>query len=185
VINQLKRRTIARPVKNIPWVMEIGVIGQNPATAARIANAVAAAYCDFRLARIRREKISDFQFMIDEYQREAANITVQRAKLRKLKEQLNLRNQAGTAAIAESNYAAIYRSLTRAEAIHERRNAVIASLKSNDNSSVALAAEFGVKIVSPSAPPPAPVGPARAPDMVLLFCGLVISGFGLVNGTRL
>lgn len=180
-IHQLKRRTIMRPVRNVPWVMEIRVVDKNPETAARIANAIATAYCDYRTESIRRERIRGFNIMENEYQKEAVDINVQREKLNGLKKQLTPTNQGPAEAMAElgySSYTQAEHSLTNEEAIHREREGIIASLKSHDNSKAALVSEFGIKIVNPAVLPSTPIGPNRALGVVLLICGLTISVFG-------
>jgi uncharacterized protein involved in exopolysaccharide biosynthesis len=180
-IHRLKQQTTVGPVRNVHLVMEIRVIDKNPETAARIANALAEAYCNLRIESNRQQRIRGIDFMESEYQKEAADISVQTEKINGLKKQLTLTNQGSAEAIAEPGYAAYTQaehSLTNEEAIHQKREVAIASLKSHDNSRAAVASELGVKIVNPAVPPANPIGPNRALGVVLLICGLTISFFG-------
>jgi uncharacterized protein involved in exopolysaccharide biosynthesis len=180
-IHQLKRRTTVQPARNVAWVMEIRVVDKNPETAARIANAIAGSYCDYRIEQNRLEKIRGLKIMEDEYQKEATDIKVQRERLDGLRKQLNLTNQESTESMIESGYPAYVQAksaLTNREAIHQYREAIIAGAKSADNSRAALASELGTRIVNPAAPPSTPIGPNRLLGLAWLVCGLVVSVSG-------
>jgi uncharacterized protein involved in exopolysaccharide biosynthesis len=177
-IRQLKGRTTVQPARKVAYVFEICVIDKKPETAARIANAIAGVYCDYRIENIRRERARGLEILEDEYQKETTDIKVQKENFGRLKGQLGLANQGPAEAMAEPShfaYTQAEHSLTNEEAIHHRREAIIASLKSHDNSRAALVSEFGIRIVDPAVLPSVPIGPNRWLGAALLICGLSVS----------
>ncbi|HKW29541.1 MAG TPA: hypothetical protein VJT54_09405 [Verrucomicrobiae bacterium] len=184
-IHLLKKGTTVQPVPNVDYVFEICVIDRKPETAARIANAIASAYCDNRVERIRQERIRGLTVIKDEYRKEEAGIKAKQEQLEQLKKELNLANPEPGEAMLGSNYPAYFqakRELTNEEATQQHRKEIIAMLKSTDNSGPAVASEFGIRIVDPAVVTSVPIGPNRWLGLVMLFCGLGVSvpGFYLI-----
>jgi uncharacterized protein involved in exopolysaccharide biosynthesis len=182
-IRQLKGRTTVQPARKVDYVLEICVIDKKPETAARIANAIASAYCDNQVERIRQERIRILTLIKDEYREEEVGIKAKQKQLEQLKKQLNLANPEPGEEMLESNYPAYFqarRELTNEEATQQHRKEVIAMLKSTDNSGPAVASELGIGIVHPAVLPSAPIRPNRLFGLILLVCGLGVSVRGAV-----
>jgi uncharacterized protein involved in exopolysaccharide biosynthesis len=180
-IRLLKRRTTVQPARKVDYVLEICVIDKKPETAARIANAIASAYCDNQVERIRQERIRGLTLIKDEYREEEVGIKAKQKQLEQLKKQLNLTNSEPAEAILESDYPAYFqakRELTNEEATQQHRKEMIAMLKSTDNSGPAVASEFGIRIVDPAVLPSVPIGPNRFFGLTLSVCGLGVSILG-------
>lgn len=164
-IRLLQRRLKFRVVPN-STAIDISVTDENPAEAARIANAIAETYRDHRMEIGRRERKS----AEEEYKIEEADIKAGENHLAQLRKQLNLPVPEPAEAVLKTNYPVYFRArreLAEQKARHKY-------WKEELNQGLTDSAS----IVVPAVPPKAPIGPNRSLGLILLICGLVVSAGG-------
>jgi hypothetical protein len=173
----LRRRMRVQLIPNSKWV-EIYVTDETPDEAARIANAIAQTYHDFRIERYRQQKVQGLTIMKDEYRKEEASLKTKQEIVAQLRKQLNFTNPEPATAVPASNYPAYFqaeRELTNEETIHRLRQTIMIEIgKSIDHTP----GSTFVAIVNPAIPPKHPIGPNRLLGATLLVCGLAIAVFG-------
>jgi uncharacterized protein involved in exopolysaccharide biosynthesis len=79
-IGLLERRLKLNPINNTRF-LDISVTDENPDEAVKIADAIAQAYCNFRIERNQRSVNSSIKFMKDEYQKETTDIETKHERL--------------------------------------------------------------------------------------------------------
>jgi len=154
----------------------------NPVEAAKIANAIAVAYRDFRINQNRQQILGGIKILKEQYQTEENDIKIKQANLEQLKTQLTLTNPEPVESVLVSNYPSDFQAkqdLSNEEAIHKQRQTIIDSEKSLSVQN----AKALVEIVDPAVSPSSPTGPNRLLGAVLLLCGLATSvlGFYLIS----
>jgi len=183
-IRLLNRRLKLHLINNTRF-LDISVTDENPIEAAKIANAIAQSYRNFRIERNQKELVLGVKLMKDEYQKEAANIETRQERLEQLRKQLNLTNPEPAESMLASNYSSYFQAkqdLSKEEAIHKQLQTIIDSEKSDwvqNQKSL-------VEIVNLAIPPSSPIGPNRLLGMVLLLCGLIafVLGFYLISAAK-
>jgi uncharacterized protein involved in exopolysaccharide biosynthesis len=177
----LKRRLNLHLVPNSRF-LDISVTDGNPVEAAKIANAIAEAYRDFRINQNRQQILGGIKILKEQYQTEENDIKIKQANLEQLKTQLTLTNPEPVESVLVSNYPSYFQAkqdLSNEEAIHKQRQTIIDSEKSLSVQN----AKALVEIVDPAVSPSSPTGPNRLLGAVLLLCGLATSvlGFYLIS----
>jgi uncharacterized protein involved in exopolysaccharide biosynthesis len=177
----LKRRLNLHLVPNSRF-LDISVTDGNPVEAAKIANAIAEAYRDFRINQNRQQILGGIKILKEQYQTEENDIKIKQANLEQLKTQLTLTNPEPVESVLVSNYPSYFQTkqdLSNEEAIHKQRQTIIDSEKSLSVQN----AKALVEIVDPAVSPSSPTGPNRLLGAVLLLCGLATSvlGFYLIS----
>jgi uncharacterized protein involved in exopolysaccharide biosynthesis len=180
-VRLLKRRLNLHLVTNSRF-LDISVTDGNPVEAAKIANAIAEAYRDFRINQNRQQILGGIKILKEQYQTEENDIKIKQANLEQLKTQLTLTNPEPVESVLVSNYPSYFQAkqdLSNEEAIHKQRQTIIDSEKSLSVQN----AKALVEIVDPAVSPSSPTGPNRLLGAVLLLCGLATSvlGFYLIS----
>src|ERR1035438_5441586 len=128
----LKRRLNLHLVTNSRF-LDISVTDGNPVEAAKIANAIAEAYRDFRINRNRQLTFIGIKTLEDDYQKEEVDIKTKQGSLEQLGKQLNFTSPEPVESVLESNYPSYFRAkreLSDEEVLHKRLLATIDSEKS-------------------------------------------------------
>jgi uncharacterized protein involved in exopolysaccharide biosynthesis len=177
----LKRRLNLHLVTNSRF-LDISVTDGNPVEAAKIANAIAEAYRDFRINRNRQLTFIGIKTLEDDYQKEEVDIKTKQGSLEQLGKQLNFTSPEPVESVLESNHPSFFRAkkeLSDEKVLHRRLLATIDSEKSL----YAQNAKTLVEIVDPAVSPSSPIGPNRLLGAVLLLCGLAVFVVGF-RGSR-
>ena len=175
-IKLLRRRIDILPIQNT-WLTEIQVRDEDPNEAARIANAIAAAYHDYRIDVSRREMASGIKMLEGGYQEEATNIMRMEANLRRLAKESNLTNADLPDAILRSKYLSYYQAkmeLNGQEDLHNQ----LAKIIDQDRAAAGQPLNPIIAIVASAVPPQNPIARNWWVVAVCLGCGLVFVGRG-------
>lgn len=174
-IEWLKRR-IALDGNRNTRIIRIQVIDEDPDEAVRIANAIAQAYGDYRKDQHRQQMADGIKMLEEDYQVEEVRIQAMQAQLEELKKQLNATNSGQLFELTEdSSFSQAKQRLDDEQELHQLLKAKLQSEKTDAVSPMTPLAT----IVEPAVPPKVSIGPSRLLDMILLLCGLVMSGFGV------
>src|SRR5205814_1275438 len=101
-ISMLQKKLDLHPVKNTSLI-EIKAKSDKPEEAARIANAVAAAYKDHRLAQWRERSQSGVRLLEDRYKDQEERIREAQAKVVKLGAELGIQNSIANASASKTD----------------------------------------------------------------------------------
>ena len=201
VVNLLKRRIDLRLVRNTRLI-EISMTSADPDEAAKIANAIAGAYREFRLNQRRQLTIQGIQVLTEDYQNEEEEIRVLQTNvdLLRAKYKINKQDEADfdNPSIISPN-SKLITSTEREERKKEyemtkpfwdekRRLAgttefhklLKEKIESSKLGSSLVAPPSMVQIIDPAVPPQSPVGPDRVFGALLCAIGLFPSGAGFL-----
>lgn len=88
----LKRHLQITPVRNTKLI-EISFTSGDPDEAAKVANAIATAYQDYRLEQRRRDTLNGIKTLVDEFQKEEVQISVLQTNVNLLREKYNINKE--------------------------------------------------------------------------------------------
>jgi hypothetical protein len=164
-------------------MIAITVSSEDPDEAARIANAIATAYRDYRIEMVRRQMGMGIQALMLEKQKREKEIKTKQEILEQLGKQLNLpasvlAEDQLSGGLLKSNHPAYFKArqeLDELLAFHEALNIKIASVKVE----LRLPMISMVQIVGFAQPPTVPVSPNRPLDGALVSLGILLIAAGL------
>ncbi|HTX22839.1 MAG TPA: Wzz/FepE/Etk N-terminal domain-containing protein [Candidatus Aquilonibacter sp.] len=184
-IKLLQGRIKVEPVHNTRLI-EISFSSEDPNEAARIANAIAKAYQDYRMELQVQRIRGGIQVLMDYYQKDAQDINANQESLDQLRKQLNVPTPEPDDELLKSNYPAYYQAkqnLQKKIDFHKLLHAEIEQKKID----LAIPKTSDVQIVDAAEPPKFPIGPDRPLGAVLLVIGLfpTVGGFLFLKSSRL
>jgi uncharacterized protein involved in exopolysaccharide biosynthesis len=163
-------------------IVEICVTDEDPNEAARIANGIAKAYSDYRIAQHERQMANGIKMLEEDSQKEEIKIKVRQARVEELRKQLHLTNNEPDD-ILKAHYPEYYeakQALGHEKFVQELLKAKIESERAEINGE-AIPKTIYVVEIAPAVPPTAPIGPNHKLGAVLSACGLAMSGFGFYS----
>jgi uncharacterized protein involved in exopolysaccharide biosynthesis len=198
----LRNRLRLALVRNTKLI-SISVFSENPDEAARIANAIAKAYQDYRVEKRRQEILKGLQVLQQDYQDLENNIQIRQTNVDLLREKLKIQNDTsppsfqpsptlgnisiadlgvGTNALAEQPYWEAKRKLENMLDFHKVLQAKIAALKLD----LQIPTTTMVQIVDAAQRSELPASPNRFLGAVLLAIGLfpAVGGLLLLKSSR-
>ena len=183
-IKLLQRRIRLEPIRNT-MLLNVSFFGDNPNEAARIANAIAKAYCDYRSVRHREGVAGGIRFLTGQYQREEQEIKAKQENLQQLGKQLNLPNPEPADELLESNYASYYQARRSLQNLIGFHKLLAARIETEKNGNFQIPITSLVEIVEAAKLPEFPSGPNRWLGVTLLAIGLfpAIGGFLLLKSS--
>ena len=175
-IDLLKRRINLRPVRSTTLI-EILATSNNPDEAAKIANAIAKAYHNYRVETRQRLALYEIKNLEGIFQKQEQDIKVSQAKLEQLRNQLNLPNFELREEILKSNYPSYFLAKQEYDNWTNWQNLLKTKIET-EKSDLGLPKTSFVEIIGPAVPPTFPSGPNRLLGAVLLAMGLASSAGG-------
>jgi uncharacterized protein involved in exopolysaccharide biosynthesis len=173
---KLIRQQLAFECVSSNLTIKIKVTDEDPNKASRIANAVANAYQNYRIDQHRQQMAGAIKLLEKDYQAEEVKIQAMQAQLEHLKKESEITNsERSFTFVQNSTYSQAKQHLDDMERLHQMLKSRIQTIKTYADSPMHPL----VTIVEPALPPKTPVGPSRLTDAILLFCGLMMSGFGI------
>jgi uncharacterized protein involved in exopolysaccharide biosynthesis len=154
---------------------QIGIWDEDPAQAARIANGIAQAYRDYRWQQYRKARGAGIEYLKSQYQKEAGELTNLQAQVKQLRAQAGITN-ADPPAVTNLSYVADYdakQSLMKKEQLHELLRQKIQSEVADQ-----VADPVFTEVIDPATPAGVVRSQHRRWGMILLICGLGLSGSG-------
>ncbi len=190
-IRLLRRRVLAYVVPNTLYLIEVRATSKDPDEAAKIANATAKAYLEFRMEQRRQLILRGVEYMQQRYQEDEKQIPMVQTNLDLLREKLKINDDREsdnpTAFIVETKkeaakeyeqtkpYWEMKRKLATMIEFHKLEKAKIEeeqmALNRPDNPEFSS----GVKIVDLAVPPQTPEGPNRLLGAILFAIGLAMT----------
>jgi uncharacterized protein involved in exopolysaccharide biosynthesis len=175
-IDLLKRRINLRPVRSTTLI-EISVTSNNSDEAAKIANAIAKAYHNYRVETRQRLALYEIKNLEGIFQKQEQDIKVSQAKLEQLRNQLNLPNFELGEEILKSNYPSYFLAKQEYDNWTNWQNLLKTKIEA-EKSDLGLPKTSFVEITDPAVPPTSPSGPNRLLGGILLTMGLASSAGG-------
>jgi len=180
----LKQHLNLAIVRN-PKLIEISFTSDDPNEAARIANAIAEAYQDYRLEKRNQETLKGIQVLTDDYRAEEQLIKTKQEKLDQLRKELNVPNPEPIDELLKTNFPSYFQSkqeLQKMIELHKLLQAKIAEEKID----LQIPKTTIVQIVDATQPPQSPASPNRFLGAVSLAIGFATSfgGWRLLKFSR-
>ncbi len=175
-ISLLKRRMNLRPVRSTTLI-EIRVTSDNPDEAAKIANAIAKAYCNYRAETRQRLALYEIKNLEGIFKKQEQDIKVSQAKLEQLRNQLNLPNFELGEGILKSNYPSYFLAKQEYDNWTNWQNLLKTKIEA-EKSDLGLPKTPSVEIIGPADLPTSPSGPNRLLGGILLTMGIASSAGG-------
>lgn len=172
--------TIERNTK----LIEISFTSDDPDETAKVANAIAKAYRDYRVQRRNEQTQKGFQMLTDGYRAEEQLIKTNREKLEQLRKELNVPNPEPTDESLKSNYPSYFVAKRVLQNNNEFRKLLQVKIASELGSGLPM--KPLVEIIDAAQPPKSPAGPNRFLGAALLAIGLfpTAGGFLLLKSSR-
>jgi uncharacterized protein involved in exopolysaccharide biosynthesis len=169
---------------------EIDATGRNPAEAAKIANAIAEAYREFRFEQWRQVTIHGIRVLTEQYQKDAEQIHAVQTNVERLRVECKITNDVPPPQLQPEHNAALpgqpyweeKRKLETMLDFHKLLAAKIEASKLDLN----IPRTSPVEIVDPATPSKSPIVPNRLLGTLLLATGFFLSvgGFLLLKPSR-
>lgn len=175
-IDLLKRRMNLRPIRGTTLI-EIRVTSNNPDEAAKIANAIAKTYHNYRVELWQQMTLNGIKFWEENLQKEEQDIKVSQVNLEQMRKQLNLPNLELGEEILKSNYPSYFLAKQK----YDNKTNYQSLLKTHietEKLGLNLPKTSFVEIIGPAVPPTSPSGPNRLLGAILLAMGLASSAGG-------
>jgi uncharacterized protein involved in exopolysaccharide biosynthesis len=166
-------------------LITISVDSEDPNEAAKIANAIAKAYHDYRSKTFVTTITGSIRALEDEYRKQGQDIKAKQENLVQLGKQLNLPNPEPADELLKTNYPTYFQAkqeLQKMIDLHKQINYRIETYKID----LAIPRTATVQITDIAQPPEFPVGPNRWLGAALLVVGLfsTIGGLFLLESSR-
>jgi uncharacterized protein involved in exopolysaccharide biosynthesis len=183
-IKLLQRQIKLEPIRNTK-LLNISFSSDDPNEAARIANAIAKAYSDYRIERHKQLTLEGIQVFTEQYQQDVQNIKNKQENLVQLAMQLNLPNPEPTEELLKSNYPSYFQAKQELQKLIEFHKLLTARIEA-EKIDLQIPRASMVEIVDTAKPPEFPVGPDRWLGAALLAIGLfpTVGGFLLLKTSR-
>ena len=184
----LKQHLNLAIVRN-PKLIEISFTSDDPNEAARIANAIAEAYQDYRLEKRNQETLKGIQVLTDDYRAEEQLIKTKQEKLDQLRKELNVPNPEPIDELLETNFPSYFQAkqeLQKMIELHKFHQAIIAEEKIDLEIPRTTMLQIMVRIIEADQPPQSPASPNRFLGAVSLAVGFAtsFSGWRLLKFSR-
>jgi uncharacterized protein involved in exopolysaccharide biosynthesis len=173
-IKLLKHRVTAYVVPNTLYLIEIRATSEDSDEAAKIANAIAEAYMQYRVEVRRQLTLKGIELLTENYQREEEQIKTNQEQLEQLRKNLNHTNFESAKDLLKSNFPSYFlakKEFDKMTNFHSLLKKKIETEKIDIN----LVQISYVKIVDPAIPPQMPEGPNRLLGAILLAMGLAMT----------
>jgi len=183
-VELLKQRMSLIPEINTR-IIDVCFRSDDPDEAAKIANAIARAYRDYRWERNRQRSQKGLKVVEDEFKKELLDIEAKQKNLEQLKKQLSLPNPEPSDDILKTNYPSYFQAkqeLQKKLDFLKLQEAKIASDKLDTMSpKISL-----VQLIEAAVPPKSPASPNRWLGLALLVIGLfpTLGGLFLLKSSR-
>ena len=177
-IQLLKQRMEFKSERNTS-IIDLSVYDPDPKEAADIANAIASAYQNYRVAQWQTNTAIGIKALEDAYNQDEHVITTTLDNLDHLRKQLQIPTPEPTDEILKSNYPDYLQARRDAQNRIDLHK-LLQSKITNEKVSVQLSTNptSGVVVVDMARPPKHPAKPNRFLGILLLGIGLVLSGIG-------
>lgn len=160
-------------------IVEIRVTDEDPNEAARIANAIAEAYKNYRIEQQNQQRAAGIKILEEDYQKEEARIKAMQTHLEELRKNLNLTNKESDIAL-KARYPEYYRTKQNLDSENITAELLKAKIEF-DKKDDSIPRAIPIEVIDPAVPPKSPCGPARRLGADLLVCGLAVAGFGFYS----
>ncbi|HSY18534.1 MAG TPA: hypothetical protein VK815_09385 [Candidatus Acidoferrales bacterium] len=181
-IKKLQQRLELRTVRNTKF-LEILVTDESPDEAAKIANAIAQGYLDYRAENLKKTGVKGMETLQNQWNEDEQKIKAAQEKLEQLRKDLNVPNPEPAENELQTQYQTYSeekQKLGKMVELHKILALKIKAAKIDLNIPRSLA-----WIIFPAVPPASPSGPNRLFGMTLLFCGMVMSAQGILIARKL
>ena len=158
-------------------LIQISFSSEDPNEAARVANAIAKAYQDYRMEMRRQLNIRGLKALTELYQKEERDLKNMQDNFKQLEKQLNVPSPAPPNELLKSNYPSYFQAkqdLQSKANLHE----FLASKIEAEQADLSLPRVSMVQIVKAGQAPSSPIGPNRILGAVLLVSGLASALLG-------
>ena len=184
IIKLLRSQITLDPIRNT-MLLDINFFSDDPNEAARIANAIAKAYSDYRVERHKQVTQGGIQVLTEALQEQDQVIKSRQENLEQLGKQLNLPNPEPTEELLKSNYPSYFQAKNKLQNFEDFYKMLAAKIE-EEKSSFQIQKTSLVEIVDAAKPPEFPVGPNRWLGATLLAIGLfpTVGGFLLLKSSR-
>ena len=172
-IKLLRHRVAAYVVPSTLYLIEIRATSEDPAEAAKIANATAEAYMKYRVEERRQLILKGIEILTENYQREEEQIKTNQEHLEQLRKHLNLTNSEAEG-LLESNYPPYFLAKKEFDKMTNFHSLLKKKIETEKND-VNLVQISHVKIVDLAIPPQTPEGPNRLLGAILFAIGLAMT----------
>ncbi len=166
-------------------LIEISFTSKDPNEAARIANAIAEAYLDYRLERRNQEMLKGFQVLMDEFEKEDRNIEAKQAELEQMRKQLNVPNPEPVDELLKTNFPSYFQAKQELQKMIELHKLLQAKITA-EKIDLDIPRTATVQIIDAAQPPKSPASPNRFLGAVSLAIGFAASfgGWRLLKTSR-
>jgi uncharacterized protein involved in exopolysaccharide biosynthesis len=180
----LKKHLQIALVRNTKLI-EISFTSDDPKEAARIANAIANAYQDYRMERRQQMARNGIKLLEDGFQQEQQYIEAKQKKLEEMRKQLNVPNPEPADELLKSNYPSYFEAKRVLQNNIEFNKLVAAKIES-EKLDLQIPKTTMVQIVDLAQPSQFPASPNRFLGAVLLAIGLfpTVGGFLMIKCSR-
>jgi uncharacterized protein involved in exopolysaccharide biosynthesis len=176
-VEMLRQRLELRTVRNTRFI-EILFSSENPDEAAKIANAIAQSYRDWRIESVKETRQKGLEVFQNEWSQGEQDIKAAQEKAGQLRKDLNVADPEPAENELQAHYQAYAdekQKLGKLVEFHKLLAVRIQAAKVVVDAPMPL-----VQIIDPAVPPNSPSGPNRLLGMTLLLCGLIISVQGVL-----
>ena len=183
-IKLLQRRIKLEPVRNTKLI-QISFSSEDPNEAAKIANAIAKAYQDYRIKDSKHKLLAGIQVLTNRYQKDELEINTNQESLDQLRKQLNVPNPEPADELLKSNYPAYFQARRNLQDKIEFHKLLAAEIEQKKLDLVIPYTSF-VTIERIAQPPKFPVSQDRSLGAVLLAISLfpTVGGFLFLKSSR-
>jgi uncharacterized protein involved in exopolysaccharide biosynthesis len=165
------------PVRNTTLV-KISFSSEDPKEAAGIANAIATAYQDYRLARQRQMANYGIRAVEEQYQKQEQDIKAKQENLQQLGKQLYLPTPESPDELLKSNFPSYFQAKRDLQKLIDLQNEIRNKIE-KENFDMVLPIIPAVEITDTAKPPQFPASPNRPLGAGLLVIGLLATVGGV------
>lgn len=178
---ELLRRRMNLDADHNTRIINIGFWDRDPNEAAQIANAIAAAYSDYRTDQHRRQMEAGIEKLEEDYRAEETNCVLLQSNMDRLRKELGIKDQTWDAELKDPETSMTNRPYW--EAKHHLQDAMalhqlLAAHIQMDKADALIPRTALVTVVVPAAAPKVLVALNRWLGGVWLICGLALTGLG-------
>jgi uncharacterized protein involved in exopolysaccharide biosynthesis len=165
-------------------LIDINFLSSDPIEAAKVANAVAKTYSDYRMERWKQFTREVDRVLTEKYQRDEQAVKAKQENLEQLSKQLNPPDPEASDKLLKSNYPSYFETRRQLQDLIDFHKVVAAKIE-YDKSTLQVPRIPMVEIVDIAKPPKFPVSPNRWLGATLLAIGLfsAVGGFLLLKSS--
>lgn len=173
---RLRRRLEVRSVRNTTLI-EICVVDENAAEAARIANGISRFYCEWRRAQWDKYPEASIAALEKELQLTDQKLKQAEAELERLNAEFKIQSPEPTEAELQTNYPAYQKAKNAVDHLNAARKQLVRKI-SIEKIDLTIPKSAAVEIIELAIPPTAPMRRTKPLGALLIVAGAICFGWG-------